>query len=162
MSESDEIDKILKSYSIDSSTSTSTATIDNDNTVTQSKNEHILTPELLSNSLESITKLMARKSGIKEIEFTKQDSEDFINALKPFEDKLDEILKYLPYAPLIIFSVGYTIRIYGGFKEQKKLKKDNKTKTIEEKRKEYVENIKTESATMTVKEVVSHNAIMEY
>ena len=119
MSESDEIDKILKSYSIDSSTSTATAV--NGDTVTQPKNEHILTPELLSNSLESITKLMARKSGIKEIEFTKQDNEDFINALKPFEDKLDEILKYLPYAPLIIFSVGYTIRIYGGFKEQKKL-----------------------------------------
>lgn len=154
-----ELQKILNAYA--PTTEEDNGQIDNGNQI-KSATKQILTPELLANSLASITKMMARKSGIEAIAFTDEDKKDFTNALEPFADKLDEILKYMPYLPLGIFAIGYGIRIYGGYKDKKKLDMEKKKKSIDEKRKEYVENIeknKIEEDT-NIKVIKGNSAVM--
>ena len=88
--------------------------------------EHILTPENLTHSLASLTKMLARKLDMPEIALTPDDEEDLTNALKPFADKLDLLIKYLPYLPLGIFAAGYSIRVYSGIKRKSDEKKASK------------------------------------
>ena len=88
--------------------------------------EHILTPENLTHSLASLTKMLARKLDMPEIALTPDDEEDLTNALKPFADKLDLLIKYLPYLPLGIFAAGYSIRVYSGVKRKSDEKKASK------------------------------------
>ena len=85
--------------------------------------KHIFTPELLTNSIASITNIIARWSEIPEIKFSDADKEDLTNALEPFRDKLDILLKYLPYLPLGMFSIGYGMRVISGMKNKKEKKK---------------------------------------
>jgi hypothetical protein len=154
--ENNELQKLLNAYSPNSDDTN----IDN-NSNTQSAIKHVLTPDLLANSVASITKMLARKSGIEALAFTEEDKKDFTNALEPFADKLDDILKYMPYLPLGIFAIGYGIRVYGGYKDKKKLESERKKKSIDEKRKEYKENIaKNEVENNNTMIVKSNSAIM--
>ena len=89
---------------------------------------HILTPAIIAESLGSITEMVARWADIKEIAFTEEDKKDLTNALKPFENQLDELLKYLPYLPLGLFAAGYAMRIIGGYKQKKAEEKADKIK----------------------------------
>ena len=155
--ENNELQKLLNSYA----PSSDNENIDNNNDVNKSAIKHVLTPDLLANSVASITKMLARKSGIEALAFTEEDKKDFTNALEPFADKLDDILKYMPYLPLGIFAIGYGIRVYGGYKDKKKLESERKKKSIDEKRKEYKENIaKNEVENDNTMIVKSNSAIM--
>ena len=129
--ENNELQKLLNSYA----PSSDDANIDTNNDANKPAMKHVLTPDLLANSVASITKMLARKSGIEALAFTEEDKKDFTNALEPFADKLDDILKYMPYLPLGIFAIGYGIRVYGGYKDKKKLESERKKKSIDEKRK---------------------------
>lgn len=84
--------------------------------------EHILTPEALVHSLSSITKMIARKLDFPEVELTPDDEIDLTNALMPFADKLDLLIKYMPYLPFGIFIGGYSLRIISGYSARKKEK----------------------------------------
>jgi len=90
---------------------------------------------LLVNALASFSKIASRKFKIPEIELTEEDKEDLKNALMPFEDKIGEWIKYLPYIPITIFIIGYSFRIYTAYKEKKDKEKQNK-KELKEKNKE--------------------------
>lgn len=92
--------------------------------------QHILTPQIIADSLGSITAMFARWTDIKEVAFTEDDKKDLANALKPFEDKLDELLKYLPYLPLGMFAVGYGMRVAGGYKDKQKKDKEDKAAQV--------------------------------
>ncbi len=155
--ENNELQKLLNSYA----PSSDDANIDTNNDANKPAMKHVLTPDLLANSVASITKMLARKSGIEALAFTEEDKKDFTNALEPFADKLDDILKYMPYLPLGIFAIGYGIRVYGGYKDKKKLESERKKKSIDEKRKEYKENIaKNEVENDNTMIVKSNSAIM--
>ena len=84
----------------------------------------------------SFSKIASRKFKIPEIELTDEDKEDLKNALIPFEDKLEEWIKYLPYLPLTIFVLGYAFRVYTAYKEKKDKEKQIKKELKEENKKE--------------------------
>ena len=99
-----------------------------DNTSTNKK-ENILTPHLISESAQQLSKMLARKTGIASMELTKEDKEDLENALIPLEDKLDSLIAYLPYLPIMMFAVAYGLRVFGEYQHNKKEKlKEQKEK----------------------------------
>lgn len=113
MSEEKDIDKLLKEFNDDAAAAPPVAAPD-----TGGATEHILTPQSLAHSLASLTQILARKLDMPEVAFTPDDTEDLTNALMPFADKLDLLIKYLPYLPMGIFAAGYGIRVYGGIKRK--------------------------------------------
>ena len=111
--ENNELQKLLNSYA----PSSDDANIDTNNDANKPAMKHVLTPDLLANSVASITKMLARKSGIEALAFTEED--------------------------------------------KKKLESERKKKSIDEKRKEYKENIaKNEVENDNTMIVKSNSAIM--
>ena len=103
--------------------------IDNPDAINENEQENQnikFDSRLLVNALGSFSKIASRKFKIPEIELTDEDKEDLKNALIPFEDKLGEWIKYLPYLPLAIFVMGYSFRVYTAYKEKKDKEKKNK------------------------------------
>jgi len=92
----------------------------------------VISASMLANAIGSLSKIASRKFQIKEIELTAEDKEDLTNALLPFEDKLSEIIKYLPYFPLMIFTIGYIGRVYMAYKDKKTKEKEMKKELKEE------------------------------
>lgn len=88
----------------------------------QEKPSHILTPEMLGRSVQPISKIIAKKTQIPEIELDDEDVEQLTNALQPFADELDQLIRYIKYLPIALFSGMYAIRIYTGWHEKKKKK----------------------------------------
>ena len=105
-----------------------------DNTSTNTK-ENILTPHLISESAQQLSKMLARKTGIASMELTKEDKEDLENALIPLEDKLDSLIAYLPYLPIMMFAVAYGLRVYGEYQHNKKEKLKEKKEKNKDKNK---------------------------
>lgn len=83
----------------------------------------ILTPKKVAASVQPISRMMARKLDIASAELTDEDVKDLAEALEPFKDQLDKIITILPYIPLILFSIGYTARIWDEKSKKKKTKK---------------------------------------
>jgi len=111
----------------------------------EQENENIkFDSRLLVNALASFSKIASRKFKISEIELTDEDKEDLKNALLPFEDKLGEWIKFLPYLPLAIFIMGYLGRIFIAYKEKKEKEKQIK-KELKENKKEENKEIKDKS-----------------
>ncbi len=98
----------------------------------EKKSDVIISASMLVNALGSLSKIASRKFQIKEIELNEQDKQDLTNALLPFEDKLSEIIKYLPYFPLMIFSIGYIGRVYIAFRDKKAKEKEMKKELKQE------------------------------
>ena len=111
-----------------------------DNTSTNTK-ENILTPHLISESAQQLSKMLARKTGIASMELTKEDKEDLENALIPLEDKLDSLIAYLPYLPIMMFAVAYGLRVFGEYKHNKKEKLKEKKEKNKDKNKNNNEPI---------------------
>ena len=84
---------------------------------------NILSPHLVAESGQQLSKMFARKTGLKSIELSDEDKKDLENALIPVQDKLDSIIQYLPYVPLILFSLAYVLRVFGEYKQKKKEEK---------------------------------------
>ena len=110
----------------------------------EKKPDVVFSASMLVNALGSLSKIASRKFQIKEIELTEEDKQDLTNALLPFEDKLSELIKYLPYMPLVIFSIGYIGRVYIAYKDkktkEKEMKKELKQENKEIKQENLVEN----------------------
>ena len=106
-----------------------------DNSSTDKK-ENILTPHLISESAQQLSKMLARKTGIASMELTKEDKEDLENALIPLEDKLDSLIAYLPYLPIMMFAVAYGLRTFGEYQHNKK----EKLKELKDKKKDKSTN----------------------
>ena len=102
-----------------------------DNSSTDKK-DNILTPHLISESAQQLSKMLARKTGITSMELTKEDKEDLENALIPLEDKLDSLIVYLPYLPIMMFAVAYGLRTFGEYQHNKK----EKLKELKDKKKD--------------------------
>ena len=83
----------------------------------------ILTPKKVAQSVQPISRMMARKFDLASVELTDEDAKDLAEALEPFKDNLDKIITILPYVPLILFSIGYGARIWDEKSKKKKLKK---------------------------------------
>jgi len=92
----------------------------------EKKPDVIISASMLVNAIGSISKIASRKFQIKEIELNEQDKQDLTNALLPFEDKLSEWIKYLPYLPLMVFAIGYIGRVYMAYKDKKTKEKEMK------------------------------------
>jgi hypothetical protein len=105
-----------------------------DNASTNTK-ENILTPHLISESAQQLSKMLARKTGIASMELTKEDKEDLENALIPLEDKLDSLIAYLPYLPIMMFAVAYGLRVFGEYQHNKKEKLKEKKEKNKDKNK---------------------------
>ena len=87
------------------------------------KPAHILTPEMLGRSVQPISKIIAKKTQIPEIELADEDVDQLTNALQPFADELDQLIKYIKYLPIALFSGMYAIRIYQGWQDKHKKSK---------------------------------------
>jgi hypothetical protein len=92
---------------------------------TQSIKKKILTPKKVAKSIQPVSRMMSRKFELASIELTDEDANDLAEALEPFEENLDKILKIIPYIPLILFAIGYSARIWEERSKKKKLKKKN-------------------------------------
>jgi|GEM_PF-2375781 len=121
--------------------------IDNPDAINENEQENQnikFDSRLLVNALASFSKIASRKFKIPEIELTDEDKEDLKNALSPFEDRIGEWIKYLPYLPLAIFVIGYSLRVYTAYKEkkdkEKQIKKELKEENKENKKEENKEN----------------------
>ena len=95
---------------------------------TQSIKKKILTPKKVAKSIQPVSRMMARKFDLASIELTDEDANDLAEALEPFEENLDKILKIIPYIPLILFAIGYSARIWEERSKKKKSKKKNVVK----------------------------------
>ena len=106
--------------------------------------EPIFTPENLARSLQPISRMLSRRTDIKAIELTDDDVKDLGNALEPFKDQLVKLITLVPFLPLFLFSIGYSIRIYIEYRDKKKLKIEKKSNKpvdkIEEPKKQETEN----------------------
>ncbi|MEM0174321.1 MAG: hypothetical protein QXI16_07440 [Sulfolobaceae archaeon] len=90
-----------------------------------------VTPHMLATALQPLTRMLARKTGIKAIELTDEDVKDLELALQPLNlAVLEKVSKYLP---ITIFAVGYLLRIFMELWEKRKEKKQKETE--EEKQK---------------------------
>ena len=87
------------------------------------KPAHTLTPEMLGRSVQPISKIIAKKTQIPEIELDDEDVDQLTNALQPFADELDQLIKYIKYLPIALFSGMYAIRIYQGWQDKRKKSK---------------------------------------
>jgi len=95
---------------------------------TQSIKKKILTPKKVAKSIQPVSRIMSRKFDLASIELTDEDANDLAEALEPFKENLDKILKIIPYIPLILFAIGYSARIWEERSKKKKLKKKNVVK----------------------------------
>lgn len=96
----------------------------------------ILTKMLVS-SLAGVSKILSRKTEVKEWELDDRDQKDLENALAPFESELYKLLQYIKYLPLAVFSIGYTFRVIDGMKNREK----NAKKKIEEDKTEKLKSV---------------------
>lgn len=101
-----------------------------------------VTPHMLATALQPLTRMLARKTGIKAIELTDEDVKDLELALQPLNlAVLEKVSKYLP---ITIFAVGYLLRI---FMELWEKRKEKKQKEIEEDKQKIIPIYNTEKQT---------------
>ncbi|MEM3225726.1 MAG: hypothetical protein QXS44_01555 [Saccharolobus sp.] len=126
--EQEEINKLLEQYKENNSDIT-----EFQNTQTQSAQPPIDMAKIISKSVSSISKIIASKTELKSVEFTPDDEKQFYDSLYPLNDQLIELLKYMAYLPLIIFVIGYSVRVYAEYRDKKKaLKSEHKEEKKEE------------------------------
>ena len=93
-----------------------------------------ITPEIKQNAtnlthalvgaFKGITNLYAEKTGYNSIALTDNDCEELEKALIPLGDEILKLVAVLPYLPLILFAVGYTMRVISEISQKRKEKKN--------------------------------------
>jgi hypothetical protein len=73
-------------------------------------------------ALKGITQIISQHTGLKSIALTDDDEQTLIVALKPLEKYIMGLVDFFVYMPLIVFSLGYTLRILDEMKEKRKIK----------------------------------------
>ena len=137
MSEIEEINKILDDYK------NKQGQIPQTEQQTQAQQSPMDIALLMSKTISSFTRIISPKVGLQSIAFTDDDEKNFYESLKPFNEQLMDFLKYMIYAPLIIFVAGYSMRIYVEYKAKKRIEKkevEQKKNIIEEKNEDSKSN----------------------
>jgi hypothetical protein len=80
-------------------------------------------------ALKGITQIISQHTGLKSIALTDDDEQTLIVALKPLEKYIMGLVDFFVYMPLIVFSLGYTLRVLDEMKEKKKIKNATTEKT---------------------------------
>ena len=83
----------------------------------------------LVGAFKGITNLYAEKTGYNSIALTDNDCKELENALIPLGDEILKLVAVLPYLPLILFAVGYTMRILSEISQKRKERKNMQTAT---------------------------------
>jgi hypothetical protein len=74
--------------------------------------------------IASMTTIVSEHTGLKSVALTEADKKTLIEGLKPLSKYISSMLNYIIYMPLIIFSIGYTLRILKEMKDKKKVKNE--------------------------------------
>jgi len=94
---------------------------DNAKEETKDVNPDILLSTFLT-AVQGITVIISEHTGLKSVALTDSDIKVLNEALKPFVDYIASFVKLIVFLPLIMFLIGYTMRIVSEMKEKKKYK----------------------------------------
>jgi hypothetical protein len=82
-------------------------------------------------ALKGITQIISDHTGLKSVALTDEDEKTLVVALKPLEKYIMSLVQFFVYMPLIVFTIGYTLRIVDEIKKKEKLKKATEQKTTD-------------------------------
>lgn len=116
-SQTEKIDELFKDVDLGPEPEVTTETKQNATNLTHA----------LVGAFKGITNLYAEKTGYNSIALTDNDCKELEKALIPLGDEILKLVAVLPYLPLILFAVGYTMRILAEISEKRKLKKNAQT-----------------------------------
>lgn len=74
----------------------------------------------LTKSLQKLSLLASRKSGLKSVALSEEDANELADALEPLMDDLAKYIDVLPYLPLVIFVIGYAAGIIAEVLDRRK------------------------------------------
>ena len=74
----------------------------------------------LTKSLQKLSKLASRKTGLQSVLLTDEDTDELADALDPLMDDLAKYIDVLPYLPLVIFAIGYAAGIIAEVLDRRK------------------------------------------
>ncbi|MEM3858594.1 MAG: hypothetical protein QW478_04205 [Candidatus Micrarchaeaceae archaeon] len=78
-----------------------------------------ITPHMLATALQPLSRMISRKTGLKSVELTDEDVSDLEKALEPLDlSMLERVSRYLP---IVIFGIGYLLRIILEFREKRQV-----------------------------------------
>lgn len=95
------------------------------------QNANNLTHALVG-AFKGITNLYAEKTGYNSIALTDNDCKELEKALIPLGDEILKLVAVLPYLPLILFAVGYTMRVLSEISQKRKERKNMQIATPSE------------------------------
>ena len=78
----------------------------------------------LVGAFKGITNLYAEKTGYNSVALTDSDCNELEKALIPLGDEILKLVAVLPYLPLILFAVGYTMRVLSEISQKRKERKN--------------------------------------
>ena len=83
--------------------------------------EMVIRPLVMA--LQGITKVISEHTGLQSVKLTDEDVDTLSDALKPLASWIVQFMDLLIYMPLIVFAIGYTLRILDEITEKKKSRK---------------------------------------
>ena len=83
--------------------------------------EMVIRPLVMA--IQGITKVISEHTGLQSVKLTDEDVDTLSDALKPLASWIVQFMDLLIYMPLIVFAIGYTLRILDEVTEKKKSKK---------------------------------------
>ena len=83
--------------------------------------EMVIRPLVMA--IQGITKVISEHTGLQSVKLTDEDVDTLSDALKPLASWIVQFMDLLIYMPLIVFAIGYTLRILDEVTEKKKAMK---------------------------------------
>ena len=83
--------------------------------------EMVIRPLVMA--IQGITKVISEHTGLQSVKLTDEDVDTLSDALKPLASWIVQFMDLLIYMPLIVFAIGYSLRILDEVTEKKKSKK---------------------------------------
>ena len=83
--------------------------------------EMVIRPLVMA--IQGITKVISEHTGLQSVKLTDEDVDTLSDALKPLASWIVQFMDLLIYMPLIVFAIGYSLRILDEVTEKKKAMK---------------------------------------
>lgn len=83
--------------------------------------EMVIRPLVMA--IQGITKVISEHTGLQSVKLTDEDVDTLSDALKPLASWIVQFMDLLIYMPLIVFAIGYSLRILDEVTEKKKSRK---------------------------------------
>ena len=83
--------------------------------------EMVIRPLVMA--IQGITKVISEHTGLQSVKLTDEDVDTLSDALKPLATWIVQFMDLLIYMPLIVFAIGYSLRILDEVTEKKKAMK---------------------------------------